>query len=135
MASLSPEHLRSRVHDRLAPHGSEGLRASLAGVVDLEALQQRRYETVLESVEARLSSAQYSLMSMLVAGIYFGLLVGHWLVSLSSWGLLLRWLVPVLLVTAYAGYSSYHTIREIHDLSEARGLLRVLSRGRSPDPA
>jgi hypothetical protein len=103
--------------------------------VDLEALQQRRYETVLESVEARLSSAQYSLMSMLVAGIYFGLLVGHWLVSLSSWGLLLRWLVPVLLVTAYAGYSSYHTIREIHDLSEARGLLRVLSRGRSPDPA
>lgn len=133
--ALSPDHLQSRVHDRLAAHGSEGLRASLAGVVDLEALQERRYETVLESVEARLSSAQYSLMSMLVAGIYFGLLVGYWLMSLSSWGLVLRWLVPVLLVTVYAGYSSYQTLREMHDLAEARALLRVLSRSRSPDPA
>jgi len=133
--ALSPDRLQSRVHDRLAAHGSEGLRASLAGVVDLDALQERRYETVLESVEARLSSAQYSLMSMLVAGIYFGLLVGYWLMSLSTWGLVLRWLVPVLLVTVYAGYSSYQTLREMHDLAEARALLRVLSHSRSPDPA
>lgn len=135
MASLSPDRLQSRVYDRLAAHGSEGLRASLVGVVDLEALQDRRYDAVLESVEARLSAAQYSLMSMLVAGIYFGLLVGHWLVSVSSWALVLRWVVPVLLVTIYAGYSAYHTLREIHDLSEARALLRVLSGDRSPDPA
>ncbi|MFB6246978.1 MAG: hypothetical protein ABEL97_00230 [Salinibacter sp.] len=135
MASLSPDHLQSRVHDRLADHGSDGVRAGLAGVVDLEALQERQYASVLESVEARLSSAQYSLLSMLVAGIYFGLLVGHWLMSFSSWGLVLRWLVPVLLVTIYAGYSSYHTLREIHDLSEARALLRVLRGGRSPDSA
>ena len=134
MTSLSPDRLQSRVYDRLAAHGSEGLRASLVGVVDLEALEDRRYESVLESVEARLSAAQYSLMSMLVAGIYFGLLVGYWLLSLSSWGLVLRWVVPVLLVTIYAGYSSYHTLREIHDLSEARALLRVLSGDRSPDP-
>ncbi len=133
--ALSPDRLQSRVHDRLAAHGSEGLRASLAGVVDLEALQERRYQTVLDSVEARLSSARYSLMSMLVAGIYFGLLVGYWLVSLSSWGLVLRWLVPVLLVTVYAGYSSYQTLREMHDLAEARALLRVLSSSRSPDAA
>jgi hypothetical protein len=133
--ALSPDRLQSRVHDRLAAHGSEGLRASLAGVVDLDALQERRYETVLESVEARLSSAQYSLMSMLVAGIYFGLLVGYWLMSLSTWGLVLRWLVPVLLVTVYAGYSSYQTLREMHDLAEARALLRVLNHSRSPDPA
>jgi hypothetical protein len=134
MTSLSPDRLQSRVYDRLAAHGSEGLRASLVGVVDLEALEDRRYESVLESVEARLSAAQYSLISMLVAGIYFGLLVGYWLLSLSSWGLVLRWVVPVLLVTIYAGYSSYHTLREIHDLSEARALLRVLSGDRSPDP-
>jgi hypothetical protein len=135
MASPSPDRLQSRVYDRLATHGSEGVRASLVGVVDLEALRDRRYDTVLESVEARLSAAQYSLMSMLVAGIYFGLLVGHWLVSLSSWGLIVRWIVPVLLVTIYAGYSSYHTIREIHDLSAARALLRVLSGDRSADSA
>jgi hypothetical protein len=118
--------LRSRATDRLAPHGSGGLRASLAGVVDLDALEEERYEDVLESVEARLSTAQYSLVSMLVAGIYFGLLVGSWLVSAMSWMLVLRWAVPVLLVTIYAVYSSYHTIQEIRELSEARSLLHTL---------
>jgi len=128
MSSLSPQVLQSRLHDRLAAHGSEGLRASLAGVIDLEALEDRRYDEVLESVDSRLSTAQYSLISMLVAGIYFGLLVGHWLMSLSSWPGVLRWAVPVGLVTIYAGYSSYATIREIHELSEARALLALLAR-------
>lgn len=128
MSSLSSQTLQSRVLDRLAPHGSEGLRSGLAGVVDLDALEEGRYQEVLESVESRLSAAQYSLISMLVAGIYFGLLVGHWLFSLSSWPLVLRWSIPVLLVTIYAGYSSYHTIREIYELSEARILLSLLDR-------
>lgn len=127
MSSVSPHVLRDRVTDRLAPHGSEGVRTELAGVVDLEALEQERYDEVLESVDARLSTAQYSLISMLVAGIYFGLLVGTWLVSISSWIHITRWVVPVLLVTIYAVYSSYHTIREIRELSEARSLLRTLA--------
>lgn len=135
MSSLSPKTLQSHVHDRLAPHGSEGLRASLAGVVDLDALQNQRYEKVLESVDSRLSAAQYSLVSMLVAGIYFGLVVGYWLLSLASWSHVARWALPVLLVTTYAIYSGYQTIREIHDLAEARALLSVLDRDRSPDTA
>jgi F0F1-type ATP synthase assembly protein I len=114
------------------PHGSGGLRASLVGVVDLDALEEERYEAVLESVDARLSTAQYSLVSMLVAGIYFGLLVGTWLVNTASWPLIGRWLLPVLLVTTYAVYSSYQTVLEIRDLSEARSLLRTLVQHSSP---
>jgi F0F1-type ATP synthase assembly protein I len=123
---IPTDRLRTRATDRLMPHGSGGLRASLAGVVDLDALEQERYEEVIESVDARLSTAQYSLVSMLVAGIYFGLLVGDWLVSTASWGLIGRWVVPVILVTVYAVYSSYTTVREIRELSEARSLLLVL---------
>jgi len=126
MSSVSPDALQSRATDRLTPHGSGGLRASLAGVVDLEALEEERYEDVLASVDARLSTAQYSLVSMLVAGIYFGLLVGSLLVSTASWLLIGRWALPVLLVTIYAVYSSYRTIQEIRDLSEARSLLHTL---------
>ncbi len=127
MSSVSSNALRAQVTDRLTPHGSEGVRTELAGVVDLEALDQERYDDVLESVDARLSTARYSLISMLVAGIYFGLLVGTWLVSIASWTHVTRWSVPVLLVTIYAVYSSYHTIREIQELSEARSLLRMLA--------
>lgn len=127
MSSVSSNVLRARITDRLAPHGSEGVRTELAGVVDLEALEEERYEEVLESVDARLSTAQYSLISMLVAGIYFGLLVGSWLVSIATWTHVTRWVVPVVFVTIYAVYSSYHTIREIRELSEARALLRTLA--------
>jgi uncharacterized membrane protein len=106
------------------------VRSEFAGVVDLDALEQERYDEVLESVDARLSTAQYSLISMLVAGIYFGLLMGSWLVSTASWPLIVRWALPVLLVTVYAVYSSYHTVREIRQLSEARSLLSALSQHR-----
>jgi len=133
MSSLSPKTLQSRVHDRLAPHGSEGLRSSLAGVVDLDALKEDRYDEVLESVDSRLSTAQYSLISMLVAGVYFGLIVGYWLLSLATWWHAVRWALPVLLVTVYAVYSAYQTVCEIHDLAEARALLSVLDRHRSTD--
>jgi len=126
MSSLSPQTLQSRITDRLAPHGSDGLRASLTGVVDLEALENHRYEKVLESVDSRLSTAQYSLISMLVAGIYFGLVVGYWLLSLATWWHVARWTVPVVLVTTYALYSGYQTIQEIYELSEARALLCAL---------
>lgn len=120
--------IESRVTDRLAPHGSGGVRASLAGVVDLEALDQGKYEEVIESVEARLSTAQYSIVSMLVAGIYFGLLVGWWLLDLTSWAFVARWATPVLLVSIYGVYASYQTLQEIRQLSEARSLLLTLTR-------
>jgi hypothetical protein len=48
-------------------------------------------------------------------------------VSIATWTHVMRWGVPVLLVTIYAVYSSYQTVREIRELSEARSLLRMLA--------
>lgn len=118
--------------ERLTPHGSQGLRAGFAGVVDLEALEKEEYRDVLDSVDTRLSRAQYSIVSMLVAGVYFGVLVGAWLVSFASWGLILRWVLPVLAATIYAVYSSYQTLQNIRRLSEARALLRSLADRTNP---
>lgn len=134
MSSIPTNRLQSRVTDRLAPHGSGGLRSSLAGVVDLEALEQEHYEDVIDSVEARLSTAQYSIVSMLVAGIYFGLLVGWWLMDNTSWASIARWSIPVLLVTIYGIYASYQTLQEIRQLSEARSLLLTLARSPAGPP-
>lgn len=126
MATVSASQLRSRVTDLLAPHGSGGVRTNLTGVVDLKALEEEQYGEVLESVDARLSTSQYSLVSMIVAGIYFGLLTGWWLMTTVSWLLIARWAIPVALVSIYGGYASYQTILEIRQLSEARSLLHTL---------
>jgi hypothetical protein len=99
----------------------------LASVVDLDALENEKYGQVAESVDDRLSTAHYSLISMLVAGIYFGLLVGAWLVDFSSWPQVLLWTLPVGVVTLYAVYAAHQTLREIYHLSEARSLLRALT--------
>ena len=127
MSALSPDLLQRQVLDRLAPHGSEGVRTELAGVVDLKALDDERYGDVLESVDSRLSTAQYSLISMLVAGIYFGLLVGHWLMDLTSWLLVARWVVPVGLVALYAIVTARNILDRMQRLSKARALIEHLA--------
>ena len=110
MSAVPTDTIQSRLARHLDPHGSEGARTALSGVVDLEALDEERYETVLSAVDDRLSQARYSLISMLVAGIYFGLLVGFWLVDGSTWGAIALWAVPVLLVTLYGAYAAYQTV-------------------------
>lgn len=126
MAAAETDTIQSRLARHLAPHGSEGTRAALSGVVDLEALENHQYEDVLEAVDHRLSQARYSLLSMIVAGIYFGALVGYWLVDGTTWGAIAQWAVPILLVTVYGLYSTHQTVLQIRHLSEARALLRLL---------
>ena len=133
MPAVQTDAIESRLTRRLDPHGSEGVRAALSGVVDLESLEKRQYEDVLGAVDQRLSKARYSLLSMLVAGIYFGLLVGFWLVNGSTWGTIALWVIPVLLVTTYGLYSTHQTVRQIRHLSEARALLQLLMDG-APSP-
>ena len=133
MPAVQTDAIESRLARQLDPHGSEGVRAALSGVVDLEALEKRQYEDVLGAVDQRLSGARYSLLSMLVAGIYFGLLVGFWLVNGSTWGTIALWVIPVLLVTAYGLYSTHQIVRRIRHLSEARALLQLLMDG-APSP-
>ena len=136
MPAVSSDVLQDQVAHHLTPHGSDGVRTPLSGVVDLHALKERQYGTVLTTVEERLVQARYSLLSMLVAGIYFGGLVGHWLVDLSTWTAIAWWVGPLVLVSAYALYSAHQTLRLIRHLSEARALLEVLhERGRAEGPA
>lgn len=132
MSAVQTDTIQSRVVRQLDPHGSEGVRAALSGVVDLKALEERQYEEVLGAVDQRLSRARYSLLAMLVTGIYFGLLVGHWLVNGSPWGTHALWIVLVLLVTTYGLYATHQTVRQIRHLSEARALLRLLLDRSSP---
>jgi len=126
MSAVPTDSIQSRVARQLSPHGSDGVRASLAGVVDLDALQDHRYEEVLGAVDRRLTQARYSLLSMLVAGIYFGVLVGFWLVDGSTWGSLALWVVPLSLVTVYGLYATHQTVHQIRHLAEARALLLLL---------
>lgn len=127
MPSSRSDAIRSRLIRQLDPYGAEGTRTDLAGIIDLEALENERYQDVLDAVEARLSLARYSLISMLIAGIYFGLLVGLWLMDFSSWWSVMQWSIPALLVTIYGGYSTHQTVLQIRQLSEARALLVLLA--------
>ena len=126
MAAIDSDALQSQVARRLDPHSSDGMQAALAGVVDLHALEEHRYGDVLTAVDQRLTQARYSLLSMLAAGIYFGLLVGLWLVDGSTWGRVALWVTPVLLVTVYGLYTTHQTVRQIRHLSETRSLLQLL---------
>lgn len=126
MSVIDSDTLESEIAQRLDPHGSDGIQATLSGVIDLDALEENRYEEVLGAVDERLTQARYSLLSMLVAGIYFGLLVGLWLVDGSTWGRIALWGAPTLLVTVYGLYAGHQTVREVRHLSETRALLRLL---------
>lgn len=126
MPAVHTDAIQSRVTQQLDSHGSDGVRAALAGVIDLDALQEDRYEEVIGAVNERLTQARYSLLSMLVAGIYFGCLVGFWLVDGSTWGNLALWVLPLSLVTVYGLYATHQTVHQIRHLSEARALLQLL---------
>lgn len=126
MSAIDPDAVQSQVAHRLDPHGSDGIQAALSGVVDLAALEDHRYEDVVGAVDQRLTQARYSLLSMLVAGIYFGVLVGFWLVDGSTWNRILLWVAPTILVTVYGLYATHQTVRQIRHLSETRALLHLL---------
>ncbi|MCS3676585.1 hypothetical protein GGP72_000482 [Salinibacter ruber] len=131
MPAIDPDALESQVAQRLDPHGSDGVQSALSGVVDLEALEERRYGEVLGAIDQRLTQSRYSLLSMVVAGIYFGLLVGLWLVDGSTWSRIALWLAPTLLVAVYGLYATHQTVRQIRHLSETRALLQILMNGPS----
>lgn len=131
MSTVQTDAIQSRIAQRLNPHGSDGAQAALDGVVDLDALREHRYEEVLGTVDERLTQARYSLLSMLASGIYFGVLVGFWLVDSSTWGNIALWAVPLSLVTVYGLYATHQTVHQIRHLSEARALLRLLTEGTS----
>jgi hypothetical protein len=100
-----------------------GLRPSHIGYLVPEAFQDARYADLLPALDARLSRIRYSLISMLLAGIYFGLLVGHWLFSTATWQGIAGWAVPVGLVGVYAVVTARNMLRRMRHLHETRAVL------------
>jgi len=92
----------------------------------MEAVADRQYHTLVSTLDARLTQAWWSVLSMLLAGIYFGGIVGHWLFELSSPSAIATWTIPAGLVSTYALYAGHQTLALMCELSEARALARVL---------
>lgn len=109
-----------------------GLRPSHAGYLDPNAFQDARYTDLLPALDARLSRLRYSLISMLLAGIYFGLLVGHWLLVTSTWQGIALWVLPVGLVCLYAVVTARSMFRRMRHLHETRAVLRALAHTHAP---
>ena len=125
-SSHSSETLHDELRQRLAPHGTEGVRSALKGVIDLDAVADRQYNSLVSTLDARLTQAWWSVLSMLLAGIYFGVVVGHWLFDLSSPSAIATWGIPTGLVSIYALYAGHQTLALMRELAEARALARVL---------
>lgn len=107
---------------------NDGLRASHVGYLDPDAFQDARYADLLPALDARASRYRYSLVSMLLAGIYFGLLVGHWLLSLVTWQAVASWMLPVGLVCLYAVVTARNMLNRLRQLHETRAVIETLAR-------
>ena len=125
-ASSSP--LRRYARSLLDREDNAGLKPSHVGYLDPYAFDEDRFDTLLPALDARVSRIHYSLISMLLAGIYFGLLVGHWLFHTSTWMGIAGWALPVGLVGLYAIVTARNMLRRLNRLHETRAVLHALTR-------
>jgi len=102
------------------------LKPSHVGYLDPGAFDEERFNALLPALDARASRIYYSLISMLLAGIYFGLLVGHWLFTTSTWAGIAGWVLPVGLVGLYAIVTAHNMLRRLKRLHETRSVLHAL---------
>lgn len=119
--------LTARALDLLDHDDEEGFRTSHLEQFDFSAFEEGRYGELVQDLEDRLSRERYSVISMLLAGIYFGLLMGHWLLDTSSWLLIARWAIPVGLVAVYAIVTARNILNRIERLSQAQALVHALA--------
>lgn len=124
--SASSHLLTARALDLLDHNDEEGFRTSHLEQFDFSAFEEGRYGELVQDLEDRLSRERYSVISMLLAGIYFGLLMGHWLLDTSSWLLIARWAIPVGLVAVYAVVTARNILNRIERLSQAQALVHAL---------
>jgi hypothetical protein len=132
-ASSSP--IQDRALDLLDRNDEDGFRSAHLEHFDFDAFDEGRYADVVVALDGRITQVRYSIISMMLAAIYFGLIVGTYLVgSTSGWGML-RWLGPVLLVSIYAVVTGQSMLDRIERLTTARGLVAALAAKRDPDPS
>lgn len=130
----SNDPVRSRAEDLLRRYDNEDFKADHLGYLDHDAIGDGEFDTVASALEARMERDRYSLISMLLAGIYFGLLMGANLFATGSTAAILWWLVPVLLVSVYAIVTATSLLHRLQELSRAKALVEALT-ARDPERA
>ncbi len=121
-----PNSLRSQVTARLREHDNDDYKAQHVGYLDPKSIENGEFDRVTRALDSRMERDRYSLISMLLAGIYFGLLIGHNLFSTGSVEEILWWALPVLLVSIYAIVTASSICRRLAELAEAKALVRAL---------
>ncbi len=125
MAS-SRASLETLTLDRIDPSDNDGYKPQHLGHLDFEAFESGQYGALLPALDARITNIHYSLVSMLLAGIYFGLVMGHWLFAAQPWSAVVTWAVPVVIVSGYALITVRNQFRRLRRLHEARALVEAL---------
>jgi hypothetical protein len=126
-SGASPSPIQERALDLLDRDDEDGFRSAHLEHFDFEAFDEGRYADVVVALDGRITQVRYSIISMMLAAIYFGLIVGMYLVGpTSGWGML-RWLGPVVLVSLYAIVTGQNMLDRIERLTTARGLVAALA--------
>lgn len=124
-ASLSS--LEAHVLDHIDPSDNDGYRPQHLGYLDFAAFEDGNYGALLPALDARIANVRYSLVSMLLAGIYFGLVMGHWLFATEPWTAVAGWAVPVVVVSLYAIVTARNQFQRLQRLHEARAVVEALA--------
>ena len=130
----SSDPLAAQVRARIDATDNDGYKTTHAGYLDFDAFDNGRPEALLPALDARVADTRLSLLSMMLSGIYFGLLVGYWLMNMSSWGAIAGWAVPVGLVGLYAVITSRNLFRRLQRLHEAHALVDAMAQRRVASP-
>jgi hypothetical protein len=119
--------VRSRAATLLKRHDNDDYKAQHVGYLDHEAIAEGEFDAVPPALDARIERDRYSLIAMMLTGIYFGLVLGHFLFSLTTIREILWWLVPVVLVSVYAIVTANSFLDRICELSKAKALVQVIN--------
>jgi hypothetical protein len=125
--SASLSSLEAHALKRIGPSDNDGYRPNHLGYLDFEAFEDGEYTALLPALDARITNVHYSLVSMLLAAIYFGLVVGHWLFATAPWTAVAGWAVPVGIVSLYAIITARNQFRRLQRLHEARAVVESLA--------
>jgi hypothetical protein len=123
---MASDSVRSRATTLLRQYDNDDFKEQHLGYIDHDAIEDGNFDGVARALDARIERDRYSLISMLLAGIYFGLLVGHNMFSTATTTQVLWWAVPVLLVSIYAVVTANNLFRRLQELSRARALVESL---------
>lgn len=124
--------VRAHAERLLQRYDNEDFKSDHLGYLDHDAISDGRLGPAASALDARMERDRYSLISMLLAGIYFGLLIGANLFATHSTAAILWWVLPVLLVSAYAIVTATNILHRLQELARTKAVVEALTT-RDPD--